>query len=293
MLSIIITTYKEPNTLGRAIESIYNQDIDEDHEIIISTPDEETLNVAKEWASLNNRIKIIKDRGIGKPAALNMIFKEAKGDILILTDGDVYIGKNSINTLVNGLRANALLGAISGRPVPQETRDSKYGYWAHFLLNAAHEDRTKRYSSGEFLCLSGYLFAMKNLNLQIAEDALDDAFISQTIWKKGYNIGYEPKATVYIKSPSNFSDWLKQKRRNTSSDLILKKYFGEIQTSRSFTKEASKFYKVFTYAESLKEFCYSSQLLFARLIVWWLGFWDTKIKKKQMKQIWVRVESTK
>jgi cellulose synthase/poly-beta-1,6-N-acetylglucosamine synthase-like glycosyltransferase len=134
---------------------------------------------------------------------------------------------------------------------------------------------------------------MKNLKLEIAEDALDDAFISQAIWKKGYKIGYEPLATVYVKNPSNFSDWLKQKRRNTSSDLILKKYFGNIQTSRSFKNEASKFYTVFTYANSFKEFCYALDLLSARLIVWWLGFWDTKIKKKQMKQIWVRVESTK
>jgi cellulose synthase/poly-beta-1,6-N-acetylglucosamine synthase-like glycosyltransferase len=38
----------------------------------------------------------LKDPGKGKPTALNSGFRKVKGKILILTDGDVLIVKNSI-----------------------------------------------------------------------------------------------------------------------------------------------------------------------------------------------------
>ena len=188
---------------------------------------------------------------------------------------------------------NKQLGAVTGRPVSQESRNSKYGYWANFLLNAAHEDRLEKSKNNEFMLLSGYLFAMRNFKIKIPNDVLDDAFISQAIWKKSYKMGYEPESKVFIKNPSNFKDWLKQKRRNISSDIKIKQYFGKIQKSRSFLNELSQFYKVFTFAKSFKEFIYSLEILLARLCIWWLGFWDTKILKKDFKKIWVRIESTK
>ena len=295
MISVIITAYKEPKTIGKAIEQVLKNKILDRYEIIISAPDDETLDVARVYAdkyeSANRRIKLIKDAGKGKPAALNMIFKEAKGEVLVLTDGDVYIDENAIQLLIDKIKDE--VGAVTGRPVPQESRDNKYGYWANFLLDAADKTRLKKSEKNEFLFLSGYLFAMKNLHLEIPEDVLDDAFISQMIPKKGYRIAYQPAAQVFIKSPSNFGDWLKQKRRNTGGDIKIKQYLGTIETSRSFSEELSQFYKVFLYARSIKEFWFSFQLLFARLLVWWLGFWDIKIAKKDFNKVWQRIESTK
>jgi len=292
MISVIITSYKEPKTLGKAIEQVLKNNIKEKYEIIVSAPDKETLDVARGYAKKNKRIKILQDKGRGKPAALNQIFQIVKGDYLILTDGDVYIDEDSIKPLLEKIKKGRF-GAVTGRPCPQESRARKYGYWANFLLEAAHQSRLIKEKNSEFMLLSGYLFAMKNFKLKIAEDALDDAFISQLIWKNGYKIGYEPKSKVYIKNPSNFGDWIKQKRRNTAGDIKIAKYLGTIQKSRSFKKELSGFYKPFCYAENLREVSYSFHLLFARLLAWWLGFYDIKIKKKRFDKVWVRIGSTK
>jgi cellulose synthase/poly-beta-1,6-N-acetylglucosamine synthase-like glycosyltransferase len=292
MISIIITAYKEPATIGKAITQIFKNKIKEKFELIISAPDDETLDVARKYAKKDKRIRIIKDLGKGKPSALNMIFKKAKGEFLVLTDGDVYIDENSIKPLLEKLQ-DSKVGAVTGRPVPQESRTNKYAYWSHFLLNAAHETRLKADEKGKFMLLSGYLFAMRNFHMKIPADILDDAFISQLVYKKGYKIKYSPNSRVFIRNPSTFSDWLKQKRRNTGSDAKIREYLGKIQTSRSFSGELSQFYKVFSYAKTFRELWYSKQLLFARLLVWWLGFWDTKIAKKDFNRIWVRIESTK
>ena len=66
----------------------------------MAAPDEETIQEARK-----HKVKIIKDENKGKPSALNLVFeKTRKSDILILTDGDVYVSENSINELVKQFR---------------------------------------------------------------------------------------------------------------------------------------------------------------------------------------------
>ena len=47
MISIVITSFREPKTIGKAIESYLDQAIPEDYEIIVAAPDKETLDVVK------------------------------------------------------------------------------------------------------------------------------------------------------------------------------------------------------------------------------------------------------
>mgnify|MGYP001611484071 FL=1 len=89
MISIAIASFKEPKTIGRAIDSILNQNL-KDYELIVSSPDKITQKIVERYIQKNKKISLIKDKGLGKPAALNLIFKKARGEVLILTDGDVY-----------------------------------------------------------------------------------------------------------------------------------------------------------------------------------------------------------
>ena len=96
MISIIITAYKEPKTISKAINSILSNKINEKYEILIVAPDKETLDIAKRFEN----VRILKDKGEGKPSALNLAVSKSKGDILILTDGDVYVSNDSLNFLI-------------------------------------------------------------------------------------------------------------------------------------------------------------------------------------------------
>src|SRR3989344_6326490 len=98
-ISILITSFKEPKTIGKAIESFLSQNL-KNYEIIVSAPDKETLEVVKKYSKINNNVRFIKDKGEGKPSALNKLFRIAKGEILILSDGDVYVSNNSVNYYV-------------------------------------------------------------------------------------------------------------------------------------------------------------------------------------------------
>lgn len=294
MISIIITAYKEPKTIGKAIKSITSQKIKQKYELIISAPDKETLNEAKKYAKRNKNVKVIKDKGKGKPAALNLIFKKAKGKILIFTDGDVFTSKDSINNLIKYFK-DLKVGAVSGRPISINSRANMLGFWSHLLSDTANKIRLKNMKNKKMIVCSGYLYAIRaGLINKIPEESLsDDAVISHLIYDKGYKISYEPESKVYVKYPTNFQDWIKQKKRSAGGYNQLKYIVKGKERMRSFSKETAGIFDVLSYPKTIKEFFYTSMLILARVYLWSLIFIDINIKKKSFKKIWLRVESTK
>ncbi len=295
MISIIITSFKEPDTIGKCIESIIDQDIDHDYELIVSAPDIETLTVAKKYKDRNFRIKLFKDPGKGKSYALNLMFKKLRGDVFILTDGDVYMSDGSINAIMKHFE-DPKVGCVTGRPVPQETRGDQYGYWANFLFDAAHDLRKSLFDSGKFLECSGYLWAFRNgvigdLPLDVAEDTVMPYFF----YEKGYKIGYEENARVYVKNVDNWEDWLKQKIRTSKAHETLGKYVNlEVaEKTKSFSNESKGLKYLFTYPNNLMEFYWTLKLVVARLNMWVRVFYDTKVKDKAYEDGWERIDSTK
>jgi len=294
MISIILTAYKEPKTIGRAIEAILNNKIKEKFEILVLAPDKETLEEAGKYAKKHKQIKLIKDEGRGKPAALNLAFKKAKGSIFVLTDGDVYIGKNAIQLMLEPF-TNSTIGIVSGRPISLNSAKKMLGYWSHLLTDIAHNMRVKRVKEEKMIVCSGYLYAFrKNLIKSVPEEALsEDAIISHLIYDKGYKTAYVQKAEVYVRYPTNFSDWIKQKKRSAGGYNQLNSMVRGKERMRSFGKESSGIFKVLLYPKSLKEFVWTLGLIFARTYLWIIIFVDINIRKRNLKKIWVRVESTK
>lgn len=287
MISIIITSYKEPNTIGKCINSFLEQKIKEKYEIIVVAPDKETLNAAKKF-----KVKLIKDLGKGKPSALNLAFKKAKGDILILTDGEVFSSINSVNELVS--KFDNKTGVVSGHPVSLNPRNNFLGYVSHLLTFMADRMRKKLTLKGKFIVCSGYLFALRKgiVNSVPPEILSEDAYISRYVANKGYKTEYAPDALVYVKYPTNVKDWIKQKRRSTGGYEQLKKYFNE-KTMRSFSQEVFGVFSVFSFCKSFKEVYYTFKLILLRFYLWLLIFKDNYIFKKKFEDIWVRIESTK
>ncbi|MDD5086262.1 MAG: glycosyltransferase [Candidatus Nanoarchaeia archaeon] len=289
MISIIITAYKEEKTIGKAIEAIRQSKIREKYEILVFAPDDETLNTAKKY-----KVKAVKDEGKGKPAALNLAFRKAKGEILILTDGDVYLGKDAVNYMLEKF-SDKNVGVVSGRPVSTDSRQTMLGYWSHLLTDTAHRIRTERVREGQMIVCSGYLYAFrKSLIKKIPEQALsEDAVISHMIADQGYKSQYAEKALVFVKYPTNLHDWIIQKKRSAGGYNQLSQMVKGKERMRSFSKESAGIFKVLSYPRNLKEFLYTAALVFTRLYLWALIFIDINLKKKEFKKIWLRVESTK
>lgn len=306
MVSILLTAWREEKTVGKAIECLCDRaysGIPEDFELLLVAPDEETANAAlvkvKELG-IEDKYTYVKDKSEGKPRALNMLFEMAKGDILVLTDGEVFLEENAVGELIRVLVSDESLGGVSGRPVAINDRlESIYGYWAHMQADAVHRMRIdKNKKDIKFFPLSGYIMAVKNLKYHFPNDLfLDDAYLSYIIYNSGYQIGYAEAAKVKVKYPTEWGDFIKQKFRSLIGFEQLYKY--EIirpeTKSRSFWQEVAYFWFPITYAKSVREMVWSILYYPVRLYLWVrnrLGR-DLVRNAKSIRDVYVRTESTK
>jgi cellulose synthase/poly-beta-1,6-N-acetylglucosamine synthase-like glycosyltransferase len=290
-VSILVTAYKEPQTLLAALHSILSQ-IDQHTEILVICPDDATAQAA---ASLSADIRVLRDSGMGKPAALNQGLQAANGEIIVMTDGDIYIESGAIPALLVPF-ADPQVGAVTGRPVSVSPRSTMLGYWSHLLTDAgAHEERLERSHRGQFFVCSGYLYAIRaGLIAHIPEDALaEDAVISHRIAERGFKVRYVPDAQVQVKYPTTYGDWLKQKIRSAGG-YIQPVIARSPLRMRSFKHEAfSGALRALRYPRNLTEFLWTMTLFAARLHLWLLILWRVRVQRQPLTRLWQRVESTK
>ena len=307
-ISIIVTAANEPSSISLCIDRLLNTDLNgfKDSknylfEIITVIPDDVTNKIATETINkyssfILRHVKLI-DPWQGKPFALNLAFKKAKGDYLVLTDGDVYFSKNSLSYLINKLVKGDKYSAVTGRPVSKDLKNNYWGYIGHLLADAANDKRqVTMIDNKKFFVMSGYIIAMKNLNLSLPKDCLsDDAYLSYLLLNKKLQIGYEPTACVYVKYPKSFKDWMNQKSRSVGGYMQLWTY-GVVRKEtkvRNFWKDLEYFIFPLKYSRNLKEFIWSLCLYPLRLYLWLRIFWEQKIKRKEVFEPWTRIESTK
>lgn len=271
MIDIIITSYNEPKSTLRAVQVFLKQQIPQDFRIIVCDPFPEV----KEFLRKNikdKRVGFFLDPGEGKSYALNLLFEKLNGDkddFFILSDGDVHVSENAVQAILKQFQ-NPEIGAVTGKPVSVDERETKFGYWSHLLFAGIHRVREKMASSQKFFECSGYLFAIrKGIIKDFPLDASEDSIIPYLLWQKGYKIGYAEDAEVYVKNPENLEDWKVQKIRNIKGHENLSKLYPEMPRTKSFWNEVKHgAFFALAYPRSLKEFGWTMQLYKSRLDIY-------------------------
>jgi len=292
-VSVIITAFREPETVKRAIAAFLEQAL-ENMEILVVCPDPQTTAVVDTCAAKHPRVRHVADPQRGKPAALNYGLKAAEGDIIVLSDGDVVIENEALSHLLAPF-ADTGVGAVTGRPVSTNDRETMFGYWSHFLTDSAHRLRLERDRAETFLLCSGYLFAIRRDSIdRVPEDALaEDAVISHRIAQQGFRVRYAPGARVRVNYPTTYSDWLRQKVRSAGG--YAQDYVRESPVRmRSASLEALQGLRLLVgYPKNLREFLWTILLFLARLHLWFLVFVNVRLLNRPLSKLWQRVETTK
>ena len=294
MISILITAYREATTIGLAIDGFAAQ-LPPNSELLVICPDAETTAVVQQFAQKYPYIRHIPEpERRGKPAALNLGLQAAQGDIVVFSDGDVVVGENALAHLLAPF-ADENVGAVTGRPFSSSPRSTRLGYWSHVLVEGAHQTRQARDAAGDFLLCSGYLFAARRkLIPPIPEDALaEDAVISHRIAEQGFKIRYAPEAAVFVKYPTTYADWLRQKVRSAggyAQDYVRNSPYS-MRSARLEAQQGTVL--ALKFARSAKELWWTLLLFAARLHLWALVFWQVRVQKRPLTTLWQRVETTK
>ncbi len=294
MVTILLTAYREAATVGQAIEAFLPQ-LPPGSELLVVCPDAATTAVVHQYTQKYPHIRHVPEpERRGKPAALNLGLQAAQGDIVVFSDGDVVIGEGALAPLLAPF-SDDKVGAVTGRPFSSSPRSTMLGYWSHLLVEGAHQTRQKRQAAADFLLCSGYLFAARRAIIPpIPEDALaEDAVISHRIAEQGFRICYAPEAVVYVKYPTTYADWLRQKVRSAggyAQDYVRNSPFS-MRSPRLEAQQGTLL--ALKFARSLRELWWTLGLFAARLHLWGLVFWQVRIRKRPLTTLWQRVESTK
>jgi len=288
MLHIIITSYKEPESTVKAVNAFLKQKIKEKYKIIVVDPFPEVEKVLKKKFKKefrSGKIEFFLDPGEGKSYALNLvlekIYSQNSNDIIILTDGDVYVSKNSVSAILEAFKDKEI-GCVTGKPVSLNSRDNMFGYWSHLLFAGIDRVRRRLSKEGKFFECSGYLFAIRNGVLKgFPLEASEDSIIPFLFWKKNYKIKYLPEAEVYVKNPENWHSWKKQKIRNIKGHENLNKLVKEMPRTKSFWNEIKEgTFFALKYPKNTKEFFYTLALFIARFYIYIKAFYELHFKKK-------------
>ncbi len=151
----------------------------------------------------------------GKIGAMNRGMKFVKTPIVIFSDGNTMLGKESVQEIVNLFR-NPKVGCVSGeKRIYQKDADVAAGagegiYWKY-------ESTLKKWDAELYSVVgaAGELFAIRTeLYREVEKDTLlDDFIISLRVAMDGYTIQYNPNAYAIETSSANVKEELKRKIR--------------------------------------------------------------------------------
>ncbi len=285
MIDVIITSYKEPKSTLRAVQTFLKQaERRKDVRVTVVDPFPEIEEFLRNEIK-DKRFFFYLDPGEGKSYALNLLMQEYASsntdDFFILTDGDVYISDNAVRKIEEAF-ADKSIGCVTGKPVAVDSADTKYGYWAHVAFRGIDRARREFSKRREFFEFSGYLFAIrKGVLLDFPLEASEDSIIPYLFWKKGYKIKYVPGAEVFVKNPSTWNDWLAQKIRNVKGHENLNKITSDMPRTKSFWNEI-KWGALFALRQprTLKQVWWTLELYAARLYLYLRAFRELRSKKK-------------
>ncbi|TKJ30557.1 MAG: hypothetical protein CEE40_04310 [Chloroflexi bacterium B3_Chlor] len=222
--SVGITAHNEEANIGRLLEAMLNQRLDqvEISEIIVvaSGCTDSTCDIVRGFETREPRIKLLaQDEREGKVSAVNLFLKHAQEEICVLESGDTLPGEESVENLVKIFR-DPQLGMTGAHKVPVNVPDHVIGYLSHLRLTLEHS-----------LCLEiprlGEMIAFRKVFDQIPPDvAMDEAFVEALMIERGLQVRYAPDAMVYNMGPETFSDFVRQRRRNYAGHLHLKHKYG-------------------------------------------------------------------
>ncbi len=233
-ISIIMSLYNEEAVIEQKLLSILNSDYPKDKIQIIVGSDNSTdkTNEIVEKYTNNKETEIIFipfNQRQGKSNVINQLIEKAKGEILILTDANVFFAPDTISELVKPF-SDKKIGLVDSNM--KNTGLKKEGISIQEKTYISQEVKIKHYESilwGTMMGPFGGCFAIrKKLYSPVPSNFLvDDFYICMKILKKSYKAVNNLDAVVYEDVSNNLADEFRRKIRIATGDFQnLKEFIG-------------------------------------------------------------------
>ncbi len=288
LLTVGICAYNEGKNIRGLISDILAQELDsavlKEVMVVSSASTDATDGIVRGFVASDRRVRIFKEpERRGKGSAVNIIMKEASGDIVVLAGADLAMGPNCLEKLIRGL-SDPKIGMVGARPVPMNGKNTLPGFCSHLLWDMHHLIALRSPKCGE-------LVAFRNLGYKIpAAIAADEAYLESRFRKAGYRLAYAGDAMVRNRGPGTVSDYMRQRRRIHAQHMALRNAVGYSVSTSDMRLVAAAFVScALSDLKSLHLFAAAAGLESFSML---LGAYDYYIAK-DTHEVWRVVESTK
>lgn len=215
-ITIGIPSYNEAANIGALLEQLCTDSVAPHilEEIIVADEsDDETPAIVAAIARRYPVVRLVRKPGrTGVGAAMNIIFAQAKGDVIVRIDADVSIQSGTVKALVDAIAAGATMSSGACDPIRQ--RKNLVSLGARFGSLLVLELQAGPYSANHVV---GRLLAVRTnavRDLHVAEDIInEDHVIMQSVRQKGGSVRFVPEARCSFLTPTTFVDYWRQSRR--------------------------------------------------------------------------------
>jgi len=231
VISVLMAVHNEERVIKDKINALFNFDYPSDKiEVLVGSDcsDDSTDQILSELQTNISKLKVIFFRErIGKPAIINSLSSQANGDILILTDANVFPGKETISKLVRCF-SDKTIGLADTRLI--NTGIKKDGISIPEVTYLSIETKMKYIEGklwGTMMGPFGGFYAIRKSSYQPLSGVTlaDDFRICMNIIEKGEKAISIPDAIVYEDVSNNLLEEFTRKERISAGNFQNLKHF--------------------------------------------------------------------
>jgi len=220
-VTLLIPAYNERDYVSQKMKNTMQLNYPSDKLKIVWVTDGSNDGTDTRLKQYDNVELYHKDERKGKINAMNRVMPFVKTPIVIFSDANTDLGKDSIIHIVNCFK-DAKVGCVSGeKRIVDKTSDAAAGageglYWKY-------ESMLKKWDAELYSAVgaAGELFAIRTELYQAVEQdtLLDDFIISLRVAQQGYTIQYNPEAYAIETASANVKEELKRKVRISAGGI--------------------------------------------------------------------------
>ncbi|GAA2722455.1 bifunctional polysaccharide deacetylase/glycosyltransferase family 2 protein [Actinocorallia aurantiaca] len=216
-LTVIVPAYNEEVGIEATLRSLQDNDYPGELEIIVVDDGSTDRTAEIVRAMEGNGLRLLGKKNGGKPSALNAGIDAARGEIIIMMDGDTVFQRDTLRKLVQPF-ADPKVGAISGN-AKVANRKGLWGRWQHIEYVIGFNLDRRMFDLLQCMpTIPGAIGAFRKEVLDavggLSEDTLaEDTDLTMAISRSGWQVVYEETAIAWTEAPSGLHQLWKQRYR--------------------------------------------------------------------------------
>jgi cellulose synthase/poly-beta-1,6-N-acetylglucosamine synthase-like glycosyltransferase len=233
-VSILMAVHNEEAVIIEKLRSVFQSDYPEERfELLVGSDNstDKTNDILMMYANDHPALRcFLYDQRTGKPGVINNLYREARGEILVMTDANVYFRKDTLFHLVKHFK-NSSIGLVGANIVNsrREVNGISIQEWT-FLVREIKMKHWEGRIWGAMIGAEGGCYAVRNeLYVPVPEGfAVDDFFITMKVLEKKFDSILEMDAVCYEDVSNDLGEAFRRKVRISSGNFRNLREFGRL-----------------------------------------------------------------